>query len=317
MNALSGAKRLLEIDEINFLKNSRNFFIRDLFSRCMEYNITDKKLKILLNDIIFYQKTYCTECVIKTNELFILIEILIQRGNFQNFFEETIQIIKLDPEVFFLTDISGYNIFMMIIEQQYLVDNEYDEYYPFIYRLFNILNSYRMFLLKSKDLRISWNIENISSEILNKNYDIDHIDDSETILSLVIKTRSIKLIELFFFKGCFRIYFEDSYTPPESCELFNKVLNNYIDENKIFIGYQGSTVIRTINKKIFNFELKVKFMLTIECFRENGIYLDTFELYQDIINLIGFEDSGEHCYGNFYHQNNNDADADADADAEE
>jgi hypothetical protein len=133
---------------------------------------------------------------IGTRRLFDLCESLITNERFSEFQDLILRIVSLDPEMFYLGDCTGYNLFMMALDYSYTIDSK--DLIEFIKSLERLLYNYRVDrLVNHQDLRIiGWDVENtVSKTMIPAGEEEEHDNDQKTPLSLALETNSAEIVE--------------------------------------------------------------------------------------------------------------------------
>lgn len=288
-------------DDDPFERGVKQFSLPDPYSPCFNDDLYGKDLERVLNEFIDYAKAYNTDSCITTAMFFKLIEHLMDRDNIdiQDFLKEIIEIIRLDPNVFYCrSSLLGYNIFMMFLDKDIFdysnnTDDFYDDLLPFFEELFKILNDHRLKMLETGDLSILedvWDVENVSAT---------NPDGEETVLSLAIKTRNIWFAGLFFFKGCRRLPLENEDSELlgnglndddlNADDLFKEVIRIFLRDN--FFHDIDDDGFEEMHKEINNFGNKLKIHLGLQCLEDKGFYLDTFSFSSDLMEFMLYNDN--------------------------
>ncbi len=287
-------------DDDGFNRNIGNIFLLDLYMRCLDDERMGKNLEYVLEEFICRAKAYNNDSCITTAMFFKLIEHLIERNDVEIFLEEIIEIVKLDPNVFYCrSSLLGFNIFMLLLDKDIFdysnyTDDFYDDLHPFLEELFKILNEHRRkIMLEEKDLSILqdvWDVENV----IAKNPDGD-----ETVLSLVIKSRNIWFVQLFFFNGCHKLPEEnDDGEPSEiACDdeslnaddMFKEVIRIFLRDN--FFNDIDDYGFEEIHKELNNFGNKLKIHLGLECLKEKRVFTDSLSFCCDLMEFMHFDEN--------------------------
>jgi len=283
-----------------FERNIKQFSLLNSYLRCLNEDLYGKDLERTLKEFIDNAKAYNNDSCITTAMFFKLIEHLIERNDIEDFLEEIIEIVKLDPNVFYCRNsLLGYNIFMMLLDKDIFdysnyTDDFYDHLYPFFEELFKILNEHRSkMMLEAKDLSIIqdvWDVENV----IAKNDDGD-----ETVLSLAIKSRNIWFVQLFFFNGCHKLPEENDdgksleigYGDDESLnadDFFKEVIRIFLRDN--FFNDIDDYGFEEIHKELNNFGNKLKIHLGLKCLKEKGVFTDSFSFCCDLMEFMRFDE---------------------------
>lgn len=216
--------------------------------------------------------------MIGTQRIFDLCDSLITNGRFSEFKDLILKIVSLDPEIFYLVDTIGYNIFMMALE--YTFNIEECHFIEFLKSLIKLLNDYRLDRLENhQELRLfNWDIENSVSNptiTMGEKDEYPDDDDRRTILALAIETGNFSIVETCFFMGCHKIMPDDEDEPLEACILAKNLIETCLD-NQDFDPVM-----------IDNFGMKINILLCIQLFKEHGIGGDFIaSLGADLVEFI-------------------------------
>lgn len=283
-----------------FERGVKQFSLLDSYLPCFNNDLYGKDLERVLNEFIDYAKVYNNDYCITTAMFFKLIEHLIDRNDIQDFLKEIIEIVRLDPNVFYCrSSLLGFNIFMMFLDKGIFdysnhTDDFYDDLLPFFEELFKILNDHRLKMLEAGNLQILedvWDVENAIAV---------NLDGVDTVLSLAIKSRNIWFVELFFFNGSHRLPLENEDGEPlgnglnddddlNADDLFKKVVRIFTDDN--FFNDIDDDGFEEMHKEINNFGNKIKINLGLQCLEEKDFYLDTFSFCRDLMEFMLYNDN--------------------------